>query len=400
MRSVVTEDLREVFEEISGQSWDRFFDQWVHHAGSPELNVQYRWLAGEKLAEVTVTQTQPVNDHSLLFAFPTRLRFYLEGKEDPVDQTIDISERRHVFHVPLEKSPRMVLFDPDMTVLAKVEFRKPEPMLLDQLRTAPEVIARIQAAEALGRNRSRAAVTALREALENDQFHGVRSTAAGALRKIDSDAAVSALIKAWDQDDARVRQSIVEELGDLYRSDVEAFLHQVIENEKNPAIVATATRALAKYSTTGNQRRFRDLLDRSSFREEIAVAAVDAMRRQDDPSQIRTLKRLIQRREADFETRDFAALLETCAQLARRDDDKSAVREMLLGYLEHPRDMIKGGALRALGTLRDRSAAEAIRSFTKSGNDRLAYAAEQSLRDLETQADSAPSEVRELRTRL
>jgi aminopeptidase N len=37
--SVETDDLREVFEELSGRPLDKFFDQWVYHGGLPELKV-------------------------------------------------------------------------------------------------------------------------------------------------------------------------------------------------------------------------------------------------------------------------------------------------------------------------------------------------------------------------
>jgi aminopeptidase N len=37
--SVVTEDLNAVAEELSGRSFDRFFDQYVYHARHPELDV-------------------------------------------------------------------------------------------------------------------------------------------------------------------------------------------------------------------------------------------------------------------------------------------------------------------------------------------------------------------------
>ena len=38
-KHVVTEDFQAVLEELSGLSLDQFFDQWVYHAGYPELSV-------------------------------------------------------------------------------------------------------------------------------------------------------------------------------------------------------------------------------------------------------------------------------------------------------------------------------------------------------------------------
>src|SRR5438445_37776 len=52
--SAVTDDLRAVIEELSGRSYDRFFDQWVYHAHNPELEISYGWDEGTKLAKVSV----------------------------------------------------------------------------------------------------------------------------------------------------------------------------------------------------------------------------------------------------------------------------------------------------------------------------------------------------------
>src|SRR5438045_6921301 len=51
--NVVTEDLRAVIEELSGRSYDRFFEQWLYHAHHPELDASYSWDEKNKLAKVT-----------------------------------------------------------------------------------------------------------------------------------------------------------------------------------------------------------------------------------------------------------------------------------------------------------------------------------------------------------
>ena len=40
--NVVTEDLRAVIEELSGRSYDQFFDQWLYHGRFPELEAGLR----------------------------------------------------------------------------------------------------------------------------------------------------------------------------------------------------------------------------------------------------------------------------------------------------------------------------------------------------------------------
>ena len=47
-----TEDLHAVMEELSGRSFDHFFDQWVHHAGHPELEIDYAWDEPTRMAKL------------------------------------------------------------------------------------------------------------------------------------------------------------------------------------------------------------------------------------------------------------------------------------------------------------------------------------------------------------
>jgi aminopeptidase N len=67
--NVVTEDLRAVAEEISGRSFDQFFDQWLYHAHFPELEASYFWDAKSKLAKISIRQIQKINDNVLLLIF-------------------------------------------------------------------------------------------------------------------------------------------------------------------------------------------------------------------------------------------------------------------------------------------------------------------------------------------
>jgi aminopeptidase N len=84
--SVVTEDLNKVIEELSGKSFDQFFDQWVYHAGTPDLEIDYSWDPRAQLARITVRQIQKVTDDVPLFNFPLPVRF--KTKSGNVDQTM------------------------------------------------------------------------------------------------------------------------------------------------------------------------------------------------------------------------------------------------------------------------------------------------------------------------
>src|SRR5437762_1197810 len=88
--NVTTEDLKAVFEELSGRSFDQFFDQYVYHAGHPELNVAYSWDEKSKLAKVAVQQTQKLSADVLLFNVPLTVRF--KSKSGTQDRQITVKE--------------------------------------------------------------------------------------------------------------------------------------------------------------------------------------------------------------------------------------------------------------------------------------------------------------------
>src|SRR5437016_9619621 len=101
--NVVTEDLRAVIEELSGRSYDQFFDQWLYHGYHPELEVSYSWDEKMKLAKVTIRQTQKVTEDVVLFNFPLTLRF--KAKSGAVDRSIQVKQKDEDFSYPLDSAP-------------------------------------------------------------------------------------------------------------------------------------------------------------------------------------------------------------------------------------------------------------------------------------------------------
>src|SRR5690606_35777422 len=158
-----------------------------------------------------------------------------------------ISQKRHEFYVALEGQPELVRFDPEYTLLAKVDFNKPQKMLFRQLEQKGDMIGRLMAAEQLGKQANHKSVAALKEALNGDEFYGVRLAAAKSLARMATDEAFDALADSLKQEDARVRKQVVESLGTFYRPKTRELLEQVVTSEKNPAVVAAALKPLGRY---------------------------------------------------------------------------------------------------------------------------------------------------------
>jgi aminopeptidase N len=400
LSSVVTEDLNTVIEELSGRSYDQFFDQWTYHGRHPELQVKYSWQEGEKLAKVSVTQTQTLSDSVLLFSVPTKIGFVTAGTV--VYRDIEISDQHHDFYFKLDRMPDIVRFDPGYGLLAKVKFDKPTDMLYAQLEDGADVVGRLLAVEALRSKSDGKTVEKLRTALNGDAFYGVRVEASGALREIHTPAALRALIASMEQDDARVRRRVVADAGGFFRKESLEKSREVLEGEEeNPAVTAQAIRNLGRYGSDEQTRKILgDYLKSSSYRNELAEAAIAAIRQRDDPSFADPLRRVLASRRANFTSTGFGRGLKALAYIARNEENREREREFLAGYVNDARESTRIAAIVALGTLRDPQSIPVVSSFAGGGGgvakDAMQRAADAALKKLRD-ARAVPVELGALR---
>jgi aminopeptidase N len=379
--NVVTEDLRRVIAELSGRSYDQFFDQWLYHGHHPELEASYSWDEKTKLAKISLRQAQKIDQSVLLFSFPLTIRF--KGKFGTVDRPILVKEKESEFFFPLESAPKIVRLDPDYTLLAKMTLNLPSDMLDAQLADPEDVVGRLLAIEKLADKKDQATVQKLKEALNNDAFYGVRIEAASTLRSIHTDDTLEALLASTRQPDARVRLRVVDEIAGFYRDTAYASARNVLENEKNPAIVSAAIATLGNYAKPEVQSLLLKFLNSESYRNQLAVSAIEAMRSQDDPAYIAPLMDTLHNHEADFRSRDFGGGLRTLAYLARNEEKKDAMREFLTGYVNHKNRGIQVAAMQALGTLGDAGAIGVLQTFANAGKGSPQHdAAEKAVADL------------------
>ncbi len=361
LSSAVTEDFVEIIEQLSGRSWDRFFDQYVRLGRFPELNVSYEWLQGEKLAKITVEQTQkPVNNVDIYY-FPVKIRFVVNGKA--VDEEISIDSKKQDFYFPLAGKPAIVLFDPSYTLLAQVTFKKQPQMLYDQFADKSNVIGRLQAIEQLKENTDAETVKKLKDALNGDPFYGVRIQAASALKDMKTDEAFDALAKSLKQSDARVRLEVVSDVGSIYRPESLEIILKTLKEEKNPAIVSDCIGNLGLYQNEKTKGLITEYLQSDSFRSMYANSAVGAIRKLDDASFAGRLEEAIAQRQNIFPVQLVSSALDTLAYISRNEKDKTKAREFITDFVNSKNPKIQEGAIRALGTLGDGKSLAVIESF-------------------------------------
>ncbi len=394
--SVVSNDLRQVIEAHSGRSFDRFFDQWVYSPGAPELKLEYSWLAKQGLAKVTISQAQKTDAGIRIFELPAVLRFVVSGTI--VDHHIEISQQKEDFYVSLPAEPEVVRFDPELTLLAKVDFKKSDALLKGQLARDDDMLGRLLAVKALGGRSTKESAELLHQALTSDPFYGVRIEAADALSKHDRDESFQLLAESWRaQPDARVRKAVVERVTKRHHLLARRVTAEVLAAEKNPEILSVAIAALARNSDDGSTAQLRDLLRSVSFRNEQAVAAIRAIEGRRDPTLVPDLLAVLRDHPDRFTTSGFAGGLRSLGSLASVIDEKTAVRDFLIQWVNDPRSSVQVAALAGLGSLADIGATATVQGLTSDPETRVATAAKEALRKLSEQKPAAPEEVVALR---
>jgi len=393
---VVTDDFRSVIEEFTGRSFDRFFDQWIYHGRHPDLKVSYSWSQKDKLAKVSIEQTHKVDDKVMLFHFRTKIRFMIDDKI--IDREIVVDSKQHDFYFALPKAPKIVRFDPDYGLLADIKFEKPAAMLYAQLENTDDIIGRLRAVDALENKKDKKTVAALKDVLNNDLSDRVRRNASSALRQIHTNEAFDALADSVKQPDARVRQQVVADIGGFYRPESLRLTKRVLRKEKNPEIIARAIRNLGQYHHKDTRKLLLDLLKSKSYRNSLASAAVEVIRKLDDSFFIEPLERTLAENEKQFTSRGFARALDALAHVSRDEENKTKARKFLIGYINHPKKTIQSGAIRALGTLGDPKAIAVIETFSGDDpSDRTQRAARDALRAVREKKQLVPDEIVRLR---
>ena len=381
--NVETEDLARVIEELSGRSFDAFFDQYVYHGQQPDLRIRYQWLEREKRVKLSITQQQTVSAEVLLFTVPAKIRF--KGKFGTVDREIQIHEKNEDFSFSLPEAPLGVRFDPDFGLLAKVSFELPEPMIIAQLDDTSDMIGRLLAIQQLSENHDDETVRRLSKVLTTDSFYGVRLAASRALREIDTPASRDALAASIAQADDRVRRQVLSDLMEPYSEASLGRALETLKTEKNPDIVASAIQRLQAYARPEIRLTLLRYLDAKSYRGQWTHSALEAMEVQQDSSYLEPILATVKAHESEWRTPLKVQAITAIASLGRLQENKDTARDYLLKQLDDPRDRVSRAAIRGLGKLGDPKALGALQRFTtlaKTNPSRTM--AEKSVNDLRT----------------
>ena len=105
-KSINTADFQKVTEEISGQSLNYFFLQWIESSGAPEFKMEYTMFGTSKGFRVNGKISQDLDT----FRMPVMLRIDTEG--NPEEKKVDVAGTSTDFAVETFGKPKNVVLDP------------------------------------------------------------------------------------------------------------------------------------------------------------------------------------------------------------------------------------------------------------------------------------------------
>jgi len=361
--TVETPDFRQALEDVSGLSLDRFFQQWVHRPGVPELDFKASYDAEAGELRMTLEQTQRVDEFVPAFVFDLPVEVTTDrGRKQTV--TFRVDSTRHERVLPLDRAPAMVAVDPELSVLSRVTLDVPESWLVNQLRSGPTLPSRILAARAL-EDATEAGVSELRAALlDKENHYWLRSTAASTLADLDELEPVLTIV-ADDDEDARTREGAMDALrgADADGERVMTLARRIAVDETQPyGVRGSALRYLGSFGDEGVIDILKMALDDESRDDEIRQAAVRGLR---DLDEARCLDLVIPLTREGVNNRTRAVAVGAVGDLGHHDPERAydAVAPLLTDQREA---RVRGAAAGALVDIEDERGVETLRRLART----------------------------------
>lgn len=179
-QSVEIHDLRLVFEEVTGEDLNWFFNQWFLASGHPELEINGAYE--DSILTVSVKQVQDLSS-TPLYRLPVKLDIWVNDQKFEYEVIVNREDQK--FEINLPASPQCVIFDADHTLLAGIENPKPQKEYLYQYYQSDDFLPKYQALDTLLKNINDSLNWLLLKDAIRDDFWYFRQMAVNALEDYD-----------------------------------------------------------------------------------------------------------------------------------------------------------------------------------------------------------------------
>jgi aminopeptidase N len=212
--TVETIDFQRIMEKHNKNSLQKFFDQWLHGPGYPQLKATFDYDDEKHLCSLKIEQSQ-VDPEKAIPAFHFLLDIQLEKEPGVfITDVYEIKQKEHTFYFNSDTRPLQVRIDPDSKLLFSLDFNPGKDILKYQIING-NMIGRILAAHELAKEGGANNIRIISAAYKNEKFWGARVQFAAALSSIESFDSVEELLKLLpDEKDPLVLHHLIMNLKD------------------------------------------------------------------------------------------------------------------------------------------------------------------------------------------
>jgi len=169
-RNAEAQDLRRVFEEVTGKDLNWFWNQWYFGSGHPVFDITYQYNDTTKKALVLVRQTQQTGK---IFRIPLAIDVYEGGKK--TRRQVWLENETDSFSFPYTKRPDLIRVDGDNVVLCQKEDHKTLENFVYQYKNAGLYLDRREAIEYCAAHQDEAGALDLMKTALKDPYFDLRS---------------------------------------------------------------------------------------------------------------------------------------------------------------------------------------------------------------------------------
>ncbi|MTH14229.1 M1 family metallopeptidase [Flavobacterium sp. LC2016-01] len=250
--------LRLSMEEVTGKDWLPYFNQWYYNAGSPILDVIYKYSNGKMIITISQSQDSAVQT----FTLPLKVDFYVNGTK--IRKDLLINKREQSFSFDLPSKPEFIDLDPDKILVGQVNVdKKTAADYLFQYKNAPSYYNRIEAIKFASKDRSQESQLILLEGLK-DQQEDLRVLSIKAIdlyEKQTKDQVLKTLLDIAKNDKKTIsRANAIVKLASTGDASYKNLMEESIK-EQSYNVIAAGISGLTKYSSEESEKALAGLDD-------------------------------------------------------------------------------------------------------------------------------------------
>jgi aminopeptidase N len=247
LSSAEIDDLRLVYEEITGRDLGLFFHQWFKSPGHPILEVSTTYDAPGSRAIITIEQVQDPEENLAVYQFPLIVSVQTTTMTEQIVQTLDINQRKQEFEIRVPSNFHFIRIDTTHTLLAEINRQLSVEELIYQYDNYKDFNDRLSALNKLTGNYSPQVQRIFSDALE-DPFWVIRNKALGEISITGNERLIAKVKEMANKDDhSSVRAKALKILGDLEDEEfLEIFHNRALDEKESFMVVNAAIESLQK----------------------------------------------------------------------------------------------------------------------------------------------------------